>query len=95
MKILKQTAFVLLLIGGLNWGLYGLSGYDLVDILLGSTPVIARIVYVLIGLATLYIILSKHTLCSCSSCTCDAHDGCECKVKIFKNSSKSETKTEV
>lgn len=68
MKYLKNIAFVLLLIGGLNWGVYGVSGYDLVNVLLGSIPMLANVVYVLVGLSALYIIIARFALCSCDCC---------------------------
>lgn len=51
---LDYTAAVLLIIGGLNWGLVGIASIDLVDLLFGSIPVLAQIVYILVGLAALY-----------------------------------------
>ena len=60
-SVLDWVALVLLIIGGLNWGLVGLFGLDLVDLLLGSVPLLQNIVYVLVGLSALYLIyyLSK------------------------------------
>lgn len=54
--VLDWIAFVLVIIGGLNWGLVGLAGVDLVDMLLGSIPILAKTVYVLVGLSALYLI---------------------------------------
>ncbi len=54
---LDWIAFVLVIVGGLNWGLVGLfNGFDLVEWLLGAVPVLRDIVYVLVGLAALYMI---------------------------------------
>jgi len=53
MNWLSWTAIILLIIGGLNWGLIGLFKFDLVYFLLGS-GLIADIVYILVGLAALY-----------------------------------------
>ncbi len=44
-----KAAWVLLLVGGLNWGLVGLFDVDLVKWLLGAWPLVVRIVYVLVG----------------------------------------------
>lgn len=71
MKYLKQITYVLVLIGALNWGVYGVLGFDLVGVVFGSIPMIARIVYVLVGLSALYILISRFTLCSCRGC-CDS-----------------------
>lgn len=56
LKIVDWIAIILVIIGGLNWGLYGLLGMDLVHMLLGSIPVLAQIVYILVGLAALWMI---------------------------------------
>ena len=47
-------ALVLMIIGGLNWGLVGLFNFDLVAALFGSMSTLSRIVYVLVGIAALY-----------------------------------------
>ncbi len=54
MKTLDVIAAILLVVGGLNWGLIGLFDFNLVQMLFGSLPVIERIVYVVVGLAALY-----------------------------------------
>jgi uncharacterized membrane protein YuzA (DUF378 family) len=54
MKKLDVIAAVLLVIGGLNWGVVGLTGSDLVGALLGSLSPASRAVYLLVGLAALY-----------------------------------------
>jgi len=51
----RTAVLILLIIGGLNWLLYGLFQWDLVGGLLGGmTSWWARAVYVLVGLAALY-----------------------------------------
>ena len=45
---------VLLIVGGLNWGLIGLAGFDLVATIFGEDSALSRIVYVLVGLAAIY-----------------------------------------
>jgi uncharacterized membrane protein YuzA (DUF378 family) len=54
MKKLDILFAALLVIGGLNWGLVGLLGIDLVASLLGPMSGLSRIVYVLVGLAAAY-----------------------------------------
>lgn len=54
MKKLDVAAAVLLVIGGLNWGLVGTVGIDLVATLFGPMSPLARTVYVLVGLGALY-----------------------------------------
>ena len=45
-------ALVLVIVGGLNWGLVGLADFNLVTTIFGT---ISRIVYVLVGLAAIYL----------------------------------------
>lgn len=57
MKTLDRVALAILIIGGVNWLLVGLFEFDLVaSIFGGQDNIIARIVYVLVGLAALYCI---------------------------------------
>jgi len=53
-----KVAWILLLVGGLNWGLVGLAGINLVDMLLGAGSVLARVVYVLVGLSALAMLFT-------------------------------------
>ena len=58
MKALNALAAVLVIVGGLNWGLVALAEFDLVAWLVGEdfgqTNVASRIVYALVGLSALY-----------------------------------------
>ena len=60
MKRLDVLAAVLLIVGGLNWGLVALAEFDLVAWLFGeefgATNAVSRIVYGLVGLAAVYAI---------------------------------------
>jgi uncharacterized protein len=47
----------LVVIGGLNWGLVGAFGINLVDSVLGAGSMLARLVYVVVGLAALWGLL--------------------------------------
>lgn len=51
MRILNTLTLVLLIVGGLNWGLVGLFGFDLVAAIFGEMSLLSRIVYVLVGLS--------------------------------------------
>lgn len=55
-NVLDIVTLVLVIIGGLNWGLVGLFGFNLVEAIFGSIPVLMNIVYVLVGLSALYLI---------------------------------------
>ncbi|QBP39746.1 DUF378 domain-containing protein [Paenisporosarcina antarctica] len=55
MKNLNSIALLLIIIGGLNWLLFGLFQWDLVGGLFGGMDsAFARIVYVLVGIAAIY-----------------------------------------
>lgn len=56
MKTLNIVALVLVMIGGLNWGLIGLFDFNLVSALFGVDSILTNIVYVLVGIAALYCI---------------------------------------
>jgi len=49
-------ALVLVILGGLNWGVYAFIYNDVVDFLFGSIPALAKTVYALIALSALYLI---------------------------------------
>jgi uncharacterized protein len=55
MEIVDKVAMLLVIIGGLNWGLYAF-GYNLVDMLVGAFPPVDMIVYVLVALSAIYLI---------------------------------------
>jgi uncharacterized membrane protein YuzA (DUF378 family) len=74
---MRKIRKVLLMIGGLNWGLVGvgmLMGSDLnvVHMILGSWPVIEGVVYVLVGLAALFKIFGCRCKKCMAACTCNA-----------------------
>jgi len=58
MKSVTLVAVVLLIVGGLNWGLVGAFDYNLVDSLFGEDSVVARVVYVLVGLAAVWKVVA-------------------------------------
>lgn len=54
MKPLNLVTQLLVIIGGLNWGLVGLVRWDLVAALFGEASILARLVYVLVGASALW-----------------------------------------
>ena len=61
MNVVKAGTFdkfmvFLVVLGGLNWGFVGAFNFDLVAFLLGTVPVVQQIVYVVIGVAALYML---------------------------------------
>ncbi|MFP4164177.1 MAG: DUF378 domain-containing protein [Chitinispirillaceae bacterium] len=55
LSVLDWTAMVLLIIGGLNWGLVGFFSFDLVAAIFGPMSAVSRIVYALVGLSAVYV----------------------------------------
>ena len=58
MKKLDLIVWVLLAIGGLNWGLVGIFNFDLVAAIFGEMSALSRLVYSLVGLAAVYDIVA-------------------------------------
>jgi uncharacterized membrane protein YuzA (DUF378 family) len=58
--VLDWIAIALLIVGGLNWGLVGLFGFDLVAFIFGEMSLLSRIVYVVVGISAVY----ATTLCA-------------------------------
>ncbi|AEG91513.1 DUF378 domain-containing protein [Ramlibacter tataouinensis] len=54
LNALDWISLVLMIVGGLNWGLVGAFDFDLVAALFGSGSMLSRIVYILVGLAAVY-----------------------------------------
>ena len=54
MKKGDVLAAVLLVVGGLNWGLVGAFNFDLVAAIFGKMSAMSKVVYILVGLAALY-----------------------------------------
>jgi uncharacterized membrane protein YuzA (DUF378 family) len=54
MSILNKITLLLLVVGGLNWGLVGLFDFDLVAAIFGEMSLLSRLVYELVGLSALW-----------------------------------------
>lgn len=50
------TALILIIIGGINWGLVGVFNYNLVDAIFGVGSFLSRTVYAVVGIAAIYTI---------------------------------------
>lgn len=77
--VLVMIVKVLVIVGGVNWGLVGLGmllgvegGYNIVNMLLSSIPVLEAIVYLLVGVAAVMAIFD----CKCKKCTDCAGASC-------------------
>ncbi|MBW3017528.1 DUF378 domain-containing protein [Candidatus Woesearchaeota archaeon] len=55
-NIIDWIAAILVIIGGLNWLLVGALDFNLVTAIFGAIPVLVKIVYVIVGLAAIYMI---------------------------------------
>jgi uncharacterized membrane protein YuzA (DUF378 family) len=53
MRAINTVTLLLLIIGGLNWGLVGLFGFDLVATIFGEMSMLSRIVYALVGISAI------------------------------------------
>lgn len=80
-KVMK----VLLIIGGLNWGLVGVgmlidSDLNVVNMILGSMPMLEGIVYLLVGVAAVMKLIGcrcKKCMAACASCVSCKAEGSE------------------
>ncbi len=54
MKALNVLTLVLVIVGGLNWGLVGGFNFDLVATLFGAGSFLSRLVYIVVGLSALW-----------------------------------------
>lgn len=72
MKVLHMIAFILVVVGGIQWGLIGLSGFvggnwDVLGMVLGSMPAVLWTVYILVGLSALWLAITHKG--DCRTCT--------------------------
>ncbi len=56
MSTVDWIAYVLTIVGGLNWGLVGAFNFNLVSAIFGDMSALSRIIYVLVGLSAIYLI---------------------------------------
>ncbi len=61
MKELDWVANLLVTVGALNWGLVGAFKLDLVQTIMGTSPALVQLVYVVVGLAGLYQVYKMTT----------------------------------
>jgi uncharacterized membrane protein YuzA (DUF378 family) len=62
LNAIDWVAMVLVIVGGLNWGLVGAFKFNLVDTLFGEMSALSRIVYVLVGLSAVYLLYTASKL---------------------------------
>jgi uncharacterized membrane protein YuzA (DUF378 family) len=62
-KVIHMVAFGLLVIGGLNWLIFGLFNWEIGNIFGGSSAIISKIIYILVGISA----ISTHKA-NCKTC---------------------------
>lgn len=66
-KWLHIVSFTLVIIGALNWGLFGLFNFDLVETIFRGVPVVAEIIYTAVGIAGVYLLVTH--MKECKTCS--------------------------
>ncbi len=64
---MHKLTFILLVVGGLNWLLVGVLGWDISRFLGGMDSMVARAIYILVGLSAVYEIVTHKG--NCKACT--------------------------
>lgn len=65
--MVHMAAFILTIVGAVNWGLIGLLNTNLVNMFLGGFPTLERIVYILVGISAVYIAATHMNDCKICS----------------------------
>jgi hypothetical protein len=50
-------------VGALNWGLMGLFDFNMVNIIVGSWPMVEKLVYILVGVSAVYVLATHKSDC--------------------------------
>ena len=66
MKYLHMIAFLLVIIGGLNWGVLAITGWEIGQLFGGQEALISQIIYILVGLSAIYLVATHKK--SCKEC---------------------------
>jgi uncharacterized membrane protein YuzA (DUF378 family) len=64
---MHKLTFILLVIGGLNWLLVGVAGWDVGSLFGGQEALVSKVIYILVGLSAVYEIVSHKS--KCKDCT--------------------------
>lgn len=57
LSTLGWIAVIIVVVGGLNWGLVGLLNVDLVAAIFGAMSLLSRLIYVIVGLSAIYVLI--------------------------------------
>lgn len=63
MKALHSIAFLLLLVGGLNWLVFALTGWEVGALFGGMGAVVSKVIYVLVGLSAIWQLATHRNTC--------------------------------
>lgn len=63
--MIHKTAYALVIVGALNWGLIGFFNYNLVSMVFGSWPMLEKLIYILVGLSAIYEATIHMSYCGC------------------------------
>ncbi len=55
MNVMHKVAMIILLIGGINWGLVGIFNFDLFAAISGDMSALSRLIYVIVGVSAIYL----------------------------------------
>lgn len=64
MKYVHIIAFVLVIVGGLNWAVFAISGWDIGQLFGGMDAMISKIIYILVGVSALYLAITHRKACA-------------------------------
>ena len=76
MNFLRYTAYILTLIGALNWGLVGIFNFDLVAAIFGDMTVMTRILYSVVGVSAIITALTMNRCERIVEKECDEYGRC-------------------
>jgi len=63
MKAVHMIAFILLVVGGLNWGILAVTGWEVGQLFGGMDALISKIIYILVGLSAIYLAATHKGSC--------------------------------
>ncbi|KOA20895.1 hypothetical protein CLHOM_04830 [Clostridium homopropionicum DSM 5847] len=57
MSPIDKFSIIMMILGGINWGIIGLFQLNLINLLLNSLPLLEKIIYILVGLSSLNVLV--------------------------------------
>ncbi len=61
--MVHMVTFLLLVVGGVNWLLFGLLGWEIGSLVGGMDSMLAKIIYILVGLSAIYELVTHKKNC--------------------------------